>query len=380
MFPPLRRLLSPARWAVPLTALALLTACGSDASDAWKTAELTRGDLVVNIVAVGTLEPLNSVEVGPTVSGRLVAVEVEQNDRVVAGQLLARIDPTPFSLAVDQARASVSAAQASRNQVRVTAREAERARDRTERLRARGAASDVELLDAQAALETATASVRNADAQVAQARASLLTAQDNLSQTEVLSPIDGVVLQRTAELGQTVVSNMTATTLFTIASDLAAMKADVEVDEADVGRVEAGQPATFTVSAFPESSFHATVAQVDLAPDPSEAVVVYLAELRLDNSEGQLRPGMTATASIETARVSDTLLAPAAALRFNPSGVTPPDKAHVWVLQDQRPVAVEVVNLGTDGQTVALSSASLDVGVTVLTGGGPTRRRPLGPR
>lgn len=357
---------------VPL--LLVLAACGGSATSDWELSVVQRGDLVMDIVAVGTLEALDTVEIGSDLTGTLQSVEVVQNQAVTAGQVLARLDPTPFDLAVEQAEASWNAARASQEQAEVTLREATVGHRRAERLLERGASTAVELEQAQASEDQAQAGLAAARAQVAQAHADLLRARDDREHTVISSPIDGVVLQRFVDPGQTVVSSMSATTLFELASDLAAMKADVQVDEADVGRVQAGQAASFTVSAWPGQTFAATVAEVDLAPDPDEEVVVYLAELRLDNSQGRLRPGMTATASVETGRVSDALLVPSAALRFEVAGAPAPTGDHLWIVAEPEPRAVAVTVLGDDGETAAVQAEGLTVGEVVIIGGGAPAR------
>ncbi len=360
--------------------LPLLVACSSD-DESWQTSPASSDALVTDIVAVGSLEPLDEVDVGSDQSGILATVEVEQNASVTTGQVLARLDPTSFQLEVDQAAAALASAEATALQRRVEAEEAERQRARAERLLARGAASAVEVEEAIAAEESAEAVLAQALAQVRQAKATLNTAQDDLDDTVITSPIDGVVLQRSVEPGQTVVSSLSATTLFTIASDLASMKADVQVDEADVGQIAAGQTATFVVSAWPERTFDAEVYEVDLAPDPDEDVVVYLAELRLDNEEGLLRPGMTVTASIETGRSEGALLVAAEALRVQGPGPAPSGD-HVWVLDGEHPVPVRVTIVGTDGSNAAVTPVDADSplvdGAEVITGGGPTKKRSAG--
>lgn len=355
---------------VPLlfTPLALATACGShDSGAAWTEATAVRGDLVVDVTAVGTLQPVDAVEVGSDLSGEVVDVLVEANDPVTAGQALARLDPRPFELAVDDAASAVSSARASVAQATASLDMARLELDRTTALFDGGAST-------RAALDSATSQVRlqaatrdGARAQLSQARSRLARATEDLDDTVIVSPIDGVVLQRAVEPGQTVVSAMSATTLFEVASDLAHLQADVDIDEADVARVSPGQATTFSVAAWPDRTFEATVARVDLSPDPRSAVVVYVAELHLDNPDGALRPGMTATASIETHRFDDVVLVPSAALRFTPeAGPAAPGGPTVWS-HDGTWVPHTVDVLGTDGQWTAVDG--LDTDTLVVTGG-----------
>ncbi len=363
-------------------AVGLLAAGGLVAALLWpravpryQTAAVTAGDLVRTVTAVGTLAPVDEVEISSELSGRVAAVEVEVNQRVTVGQPLARLDERPFRHAATQAKAQLRSAQATQAQAVASRTAAAQDLDRARRLRDRGAGTDESLEDAQAAHDRAVADVEAAAAQVALRRAALADAEDDLERTVIVSPIDGVVLVRAVEPGQTVVSTMSATALFTVASDLGALKAEVGVDEADVGQVAAGMPARFTVSAWPERDFSGAIHTVDLAPQDDADVVTYAAELRLENPDLALRPGMTATAAIEVGRLEDVLLVPTRALRWSPpretGGFGPPgpppstpaaDTSTLWTLDPggppgsiaERPVTV----LGTNGTQTAVASAS----------------------
>lgn len=340
------------------------------AADAgWEQRPVTRGALVLTVTAVGKLDPVDSVQVGSDLSGKLVEVLVRANEPVTAGQVLARLDPEPFQNAVDQAEAQVASARAAVAQADANLVAAVRDLDQLERLFAQGASTRAERDRASTAVDVARAALQGARAQRDQAVSARDRARDNLARSIVVSPIAGVVTRRYVDPGQTVVSAMQATPLFDIASDLGQMLAKVGVDEADIGRVVAGQPARFTVSAWPDRTFDARVYTVDLAPDPTQAVVTYDAELRLENADGALRPGMTATASIEVGRVDDALLVPAQALRYRPAGVDVPDEPTVWRLHGKEAAPLHVHVLGNDGSTAAVETSELAEGDLVIVGG-----------
>jgi len=364
-------------WLVGLGGLGALALCGGlwagfGGREQVYQAEMTRqGDLVTTVTAVGALEPLDSVEIGSDLSGRVTAVLVRVNDHVHAGDVLVRLDPSAYESTVAQSRAQVRSAEASVQQAWVTLRQRELERDRSSKLLALGASTAVEVEGAQLAWEAAEAALASTQAQLSLQRATLDRAEDQLEHTVITSPIDGVVTQRLVDPGQTVVSSMAATALLQIASDLAALKAVVDVDEADVGRVAIGQPAAFTVSAWPNRGFTAEVSTLDLAPDASQSVVVYPAELNVRNDDLSLRPGMTATAEIEIDRLVDQLLVPAAALRFSPKNADEAEATRVWVLPaaGKAPTAVPVEVIASEGAWTAITaSPALAAGTSVLVG------------
>ena len=271
----------PGRWlgiGVGAAALAALVTWwvwpSADSEAGWETEAVTQGPLVMTVTAVGQLEPVDSVEIGSDLSGRIETVAVRANDEVLAGQELARLDPEPFENLVTQSRAQVASARAALTQASVNLTSSQRDEGRLGRLLGEGAATQAEYDNAQLAVQVGKASVAAARAQLDLALAALDRAQDNLRDSVITSPIDGVVTQRYVDPGQTVVSAMQATPLFEIASDLKQMKAEVGVDEADIGAVSEGLPATFTVSAWPNRVFQATVASVAIAPDPAQAVLL----------------------------------------------------------------------------------------------------------
>lgn len=345
--------------------VALVGCSGNKDGPGYETQAATQGALVMEVTAVGTLQPMESVDIGSDLTGQVSEVLVEPNDEVEAGQVLAHLEPRPFQIVVSESKAAVASAKAAIKQAQVNLEKATTDLARTKRLVEQGAATQVEMLNASTQVELFKAQLSSSKAQLLQAQAGYARAMENLDDTTITSPIQGVVLQRQVEPGQTVVSSMSATTLFTVASDLKRMKAEVDIDEADVARLAPGQTAIFTVSAWSDRSFEAEVARVDLSPDPTSAVVVYVAELHLDNPDLALRPGMTATATIETGRLEDGLLVPSAALRFLPEGASK-SGTQVWILEGGKPVAVNVELLGSDGMHSAVSG--IEAGTEVITG------------
>jgi len=321
---------------VVLTILWRLFLGGSDQA-AYATRPVERGDLTVIVSATGNLAPTNQVEVGSEQSGTVVDVYVDNNDRVRKGQLLARLDTARLQDAVAQAEAGLASALAGVDQAEATAQQAGatlRRQEQVWRLSGGKVPSATELDVARADAARGIAGVATARATVAQARATLSSARTALSKAFIKSPVNGQVLSRSIEPGQTVAASLNAPVLFTIAEDLRQMRLEVKVDEADVGQVRAGQTATFQVDAFPGRTFPATIERVDVGANASSnstgstsssaatattsGVVAYTARLTVGNQEGVLRPGMTATADIITMQKKNVLLVPVAALRFSP--------------------------------------------------------------
>lgn len=371
------------RWLVPglLGLLGVAVAVPwmlADDAAAWQTEAVTRETLTLVVTAVGQLEPEHSVEVGSDLSGRLDAVLVEENAEVDQGEVLAQLDAAPFQHAVTQAKAQLRSARAQVAGAEAELADAERERDRVQRLLDRGASARADLLEAELAVQTLTASLDAARASRDQAAASLADAEADLADTTITAPIDGVVIHRYVDPGQTVVSSTAATALFEVASDLSRLTVEVGVDEGDIGSVAAGQAARFSVAAYPGEVFDAHVVGVDLAPDPDEDVVTYNTDLVVDNADGRLRPGMTATAEITVHQLEEALTVPTLALRYRPErGGGPPgsqvqdpiDGERVYVLRDGRPVGVPVELLGSDGVRTAVSG-DLQEGDALVIGGG----------
>lgn len=324
------------RWGMAAVCAVLLillySIFGADtAGPRYATVELDRGDMTVYVTATGNLEPTNEVSVGSELSGLIDKVFVDINDKVAKNQPLAQIDPEKLNdairrseAALEQARASVLQAEATLDLTRASLARFEE----IHRLSSGKVPSLAELDTARAESKRAVANLAAARAAVSSAEAQLSTDRTNLAKATILSPVDGVILSRQIEPGQTVAASFNTPTLFVIAEDLAAMKLEVKVDEADVGQVAVGQPTTFTVDAYPGKTFEAVITRVNVgansdttatAATTTSSVVSYGAVLSVDNEDLALRPGMTATASILTSREQDVFLVPNTALRFQPS-------------------------------------------------------------
>lgn len=371
---------------------------GNGPAGQYVTEEATMGNLIVSISASGTLQPTRSVDVGSELSGTLEAVLANENDRVTKGQVVARLDTAKLRDAVAKSKAAVEAAEASVAEAEATVSESRASLNRLQRvaeLSGGKVPSKTELETAEAAYQRALANVASAKAAVAQARATLKTDETNIEKAVIRAPINGVVLTRKVEPGQTVAAQMTTPVLFTIAEDLTKMELQVKVDEADVGSAKLGQSATFTVSAWPGRNFPATIQRVGLGSTTTDNVVTYKTVLTVNNDDLALRPGMTATARIVTANRENVLLVPNAALRFTPpqalaqgpSGSVlsrlmprPPqqkrpqaraantgDAKQVWVLRDGQPVAVPVQAGPSNGRLTEIADGELKAGMAVIT-------------
>ncbi len=390
----------PAVWIA--VALAVVLAAGAffwqsrrQAGDApvYVTEPVTRGNLSIAVTANGTLQPTRTVNIGSELSGTVTRVLVDVNDRVRKGQVLVELDTAKFGDQVTRARASLASAVAKVAQAVATVKESESNLARLKevaRLSAGKVPSKSELDAAQASFERAQADEAAARAVVNDAKAALSTDETNLSKASIKSPIDGIVLTRSVDPGNAVAASLQAVTLFTIAEDLTKMKLQVNVDEADVGVVEVGQNASFTVSAYPARRYPARITRVAFGSTITENVVTYVTYLEVENSDLSLRPGMTATATIKATERIDVLLVPNTALRFTPratggnaaakggSGIVsslmprPPSGAtktataasgagaarRVWVLRDGAPVAVAIKPGVSDGKQTEVASGS----------------------
>ncbi len=300
------------------------------------TAEAKRGPLRESVTATGKFKGLGSVDVGAQISGRVARVLVDFNDQVKAGQTLAEIDPAQLLSRVEQSRAQVGAADASVRLAKATHAQSKAALARAKEMAEKGLISSKELEAAQADAERAEASVASSHAQATLARASLRDAETSLSWSTIKSPMDGVVLARLVEPGQTVAASLQSPVLFTVASDLTQLLLYVDVDEADIGKLREGQEATFTVGAWPSRRFASKVVSVRNLPTAGQTVVTYQAVLSVDNKDLLLRPGMTATASIVTSDRPDVLMVPDAALRYTPPA-PPKEKATTLPLMPMAP-------------------------------------------
>jgi len=304
-------------------ALLLVAQARRSAADGirYETEPVTRGDLVETVTATGTLVPVNEVEIGSEISGTIRSVNVDFNDRVTNGQILARIDTSKLSAQVQQSESALAAAQAKVLEAEATLKEAEAQLARLRHVHeiSGGQVPSRNELDTQeAVVARARAGVASAKADVSKAQAALDVNRSDMEKAVIVSPINGVVLNRKIEPGQPVAASFESPVLFTLAEDLTKLELQVDVDEADVGRVRDGQNAIFTVDAFPDRHFPATITQVRYGSKTTEGVVTYTTVMRVANDDLSLRPGMTATAIITTRKAENATLIASSALRFAP--------------------------------------------------------------
>jgi len=400
-------------------AVALLLAAGgggwwwsnrtANAAPSYNTQPVARGDLTLTVTANGTVQPTRTINIGSELSGTVLKVNVDVNDRVKKGQVLVVLDTAKLRDQILRSQATLAAAHAKVAQTGATVRETRASLGRLEevaRLSGGKVPSKAELDTGRAALDRALADETSAREGVKDARAALSTDQINLSKASIAAPADGTVLTRTVDPGNAVAASLQAVTLFTLAEDLRKLRLWVYVDEADVGSVKLGQSASFTVSAYPNRTFPARITRVGFGSTITDNVVTYLTYLDLDNSDLSLRPGMTATASITATQRKDVLLVPNTALRFTPSlagaaadgaaakkgigasliprmpggsrrsaaaGASTASARQVWVLAPDpaggasKPVAVAVTPGISDGRMTEIVAGDLKVGMPVIT-------------
>jgi HlyD family secretion protein len=292
----------------------------------YKTGTVQRGDLTALVVANGMVNPVTIVQVGSQISGTILKLFADFNSVVTKGQVIAQIDPALLQTKVDQTQADLRNAQAVLEREKVTAQDNARTLKRYQSLLAQELIAQMDVDVAQTKFDQSLATIKGAQAQVEQAKANLASAQTNLHYATIRSPVNGIVISRNVDVGQTVAASLQAPTLFTIAQDLKEMEIHTSVDEADIGRIKLDQPALFTVDAFPGDSFKAEVGQIRNAATTVQNVVTYDVVLEVKNPLLKLKPGMTANVSIITEEKSDVLKVPNAALRFRPPVKEAPEK------------------------------------------------------
>ncbi|HOB10896.1 MAG: efflux RND transporter periplasmic adaptor subunit [Acetomicrobium sp.] len=343
---------------------------GSKESMIYETAQIERRDISSYVTAIGTVSAVTTVDVGTQVSGTIKEIYVDYNSTVKKGQMIALIDPTTFEAQVEQAKANLMHAKAALQKAKATLEDAQRNLNRQKLLWDRDLIARSELDAAQTNYDLALAGVSEAEANVYQAQAALKKAETDLGYTRIYSPVDGIVVSRDVDAGQTVAASFQTPTLFTIAQDLTKMQIETNVDEADIGEVKEGLSVTFTVDAYPEAVFSGTIKQVRIASSVVENVVTYPVIIDVANPDLMLKPGMTANVTIITDKKEGVLAVPSAALRYRPSdysGDTLRGKV-IWVLEDGKPLPKEVKLGITDGAYVEILQGDLNEGQLVVIG------------
>ncbi|MBD3789386.1 MAG: efflux RND transporter periplasmic adaptor subunit [Campylobacterales bacterium] len=340
------------------------------------TEPLNKGDLTLTVSASGYIQPVESVDVGTEISGTIEEVYVDYNDEVKKGELLARLDTTKYQSAYDKAKAALQMAQAALESAKAQYYQAETTIERDKKLKSVSKGT----LPTQSDWDRdwgnyllAKAQIANAQAQIEQANHSLTAAQYDLERTKIYSPIDGTILVRNVDPGQTVAAMFQTPVLFSIAKDLSKMELQISIDEADIGKIEAGQKASFNVDAYPDTTFEAMIRQVRINSEILDNVVTYKAIMEVDNKSLLLKPGMSVDADIVTQTLKNTFVVKRAVLLFIP--VKPKSKSlfgkdqdekiqvdpkpHVWVLQNGVPKKIYVKVLGNNGPLSAIESSEL---------------------
>jgi HlyD family secretion protein len=359
----------------------------------YRTEPARAQNLTVNVTATGQLKPTRAVDVGSEVSGIIDQVLVNYNDSVTEGQILAKINTEKLDAQLQQDKAQLQSAEAKIEDARVTVTETQAKYNRLVDLRQRSKAQLVTQQDidtAKASYERAKVAVITAQASATQAEANLKMDNTNLAKAVIKSPVDGTVLARNVESGQTIAASFSVTTMFQIAEDLKKMKLEVNIDEADVGQVKEGQHVMFTVDAYPGRQFPGAITQLRYSSTTTNNVVTYLAVISVENQQLLLRPGMTATASITVLSLNHAVLAPNHALRFSPSTTAASDggffsrlgpnfgakkeavapaalnNPRVWIVSNGKPSPIAVALGATDGKFTEIKSANITPGMELI--------------
>jgi len=357
--------------AIVAVAAVLLWVEHAPAPPHYVTAAAERGSLIRAVTATGTVNPVVTVQVGTYVSGPIVKLYCDFNTEVKKGQICAKIDPRPYQVTVEQARASLANAKAQVKKDEASLTYDRITYQRNQSLAKENVVSQDVLDSSRSTADQAAAQVELDRANIRQQEASLHAAEVNLGFTDIISPVDGTVVSRNVDVGQTVAASFQTPTLFLIAQDLTRMQVDASVSESDVGPVRVGQSAEFTVDAFPHHPFPAIVSQVRQAPVTVQNVVTYDVVLNVSNPELLLKPGMTANARIITAEQENVLKVPLQALRFSPTGGDPARRhgdhtASLWVLDGKTLRQIQVVRGVDDGTSVEIVSGDLKPGEQVV--------------
>jgi len=345
----------------------------------YETKPITQCTITQVVEASGTINPVNTVSVGSTVSGLIKAIYVDFNSVVKKGQLLAQIDPANFEATVQQNQAQINSAEADMANIQAKLAMSKKTYNRYKNLYAKNFIAKSELDQAESDYLSNLAQVGAARAKISQARASYKTAMTNLGYTKIIAPVDGTVISREIDLGQPVAASFQAPELFTIAQDLTKMQIEVNVSEADIGKVQEGQDVTYTLDGYPDSVFKGKVTQVRISPTTVSNVVTYSVIVGVDNKDLTLKPGMTANVSIITSKSEDVLCAPTVALKYTPETDGKKYQSQgLWVLADKKPQRVNIETGASDDSNIEVKSDTLKVGDRIIIGASNQAKRSKG--
>lgn len=335
----------------------------------YQTQKLERCTITQVVEASGTINPVNTVSVGSTVSGLMKAIYVDYNSEVKKGQLLAQIDPANFQASVDQNRAQINNAEANLAKLNAEMVMAQKTYNRYKNLYAKNFVARSELDQAESDYLAKKAAIGAQQASIAQARATYKTAMTNLGYTKIIAPVDGTIISRDIDVGQPVAASFQAPELFTIAQDLKKMQIEVNVSEADIGQVKEGQDVEYTLDGYPDSTFYGKVTQVRLDSTTTSNVVTYTVIVSVSNEDLKLKPGMTANVSIITNRSSNVLCAPSIALKYSPESNGQKYKNQgLWILENGKPRRIDIKEGASDDSNIEIISQKLKVGDEIIIG------------
>lgn len=335
----------------------------------YETQDLEKCTITQFVEASGTINPVNTVSVGSTVSGLIKEIYVDFNSQVKKGQVLAQIDPATFEATVQQNQAQINNAQANVAKLQAVADYDRKMYLRYKNLYAKNFVAKSELDQMYSTYMSDLAQIKSAQAQVRQYQASLKTAQTNLGYTKIIAPVDGTIISREIDLGQPVAASFQAPELFTIAQDLTKMQIEVNVSEADIGKVKEGQDVVYTLDGYPDSEFTGKVTQVRISPTTVSNVVTYSVIVDVKNEDLKLIPGMTANVSIITDKSENVLCAPNIALKFTPNtDGTKYKNQGIWVMKNRKPHRVDIKTGASDDSNTEVISKDLAEGMKIITG------------
>ncbi|CDE43607.1 efflux transporter RND family MFP subunit [Clostridium sp. CAG:768] len=333
----------------------------------YKTKAIERCTITEVVEASGTINPVNTVSVGSTVSGLIKEIYVDYNDVVKKGQILAQIDPANFEATVQQNQAQINNARANLAKLQAIANYDQKQYVRYKNLYSKNFVAKSELDEKLSTYQSDLAQINAAKAQISQYQATLKTALTNLGYTKIIAPVDGTVISREIDLGSPVAASFQAPELFTIAQDLTKMQIEVSVSEADIGRVEEGQDVTYTLDGYPDSTFTGKVTQVRLSPTTESNVVTYTVIVDVNNEDLKLKPGMTANVSIITDKSENVLCVPNMALKFTPDINGPKYKNQgIWILEKGKPKRVEIETGAYNDSSTEIISDKIQEGTDVI--------------
>lgn len=373
--------------AVLIITLLFIKMAASKNKVSYKSVPIKKRTIIESVEASGIVNPVQTVDIGTQVSGTIKEIYVDYNSQVKKGQLLAQIDPSLFQAQVDKARSDLNAAKANYEKSKTMLEYEKKNYERYARLYTKNYVSrnDVDL--AEANYKSNLAEVNAMKAQINQASATLENNLTNLRYTKIISPVDGVVVSRSVDVGQTVAASFQTPTLFLVAQDLTQMQIEVSVSEADIGKVKVGQEVSYTLDGYNDETFYGKVSQVRISPTTVSNVVTYTVIVDVTNEDNKLIPGMTANVSIITNKSKDTLAVPIAAFRFTPKEITGGkkyEKQGVWIMDKRKkPVRIEIQSGATDGDYTEIISNEIKEGDRVIIGTKgenstvTTQRRPM---